>query len=498
MATKFVNKVQRLPDGKLIYTPVPVTTPSQAQPDMRTTVMRDSNGRAYAQTRPVTSTPSSQGTTSSATGSKALTGAVTGTYRAPTTGAISSVTADGVTGKVGQYTPAAKQENMVNTDKNRYINMYDQYADKTNAARDAFLKQLENRYLQDQESTNGVYDQAARQNYVTYRQNQKNLTGELNALGIRGGASESAAVRMNNAYGTNVAANDAARGSALTQLAQTYEGNVADYNREVDNQLAQAYATALENQAKYEDQQAAIERELSQQAWERQQAEDAVAREIAATNYARSMDEIDRAERQAQQRLAQEQADQEKADAEEEKAYQRKVYADQIKREEKEKEEAIKREEDAKKLEQYAAGLSRYTKIDTLKSMIDKIKKTKGWANDPYLYGKVQACNARIGEIKAAEAEAKKSGGGGGGGGGRSYRRSYGGGYGGGGSSSPSSSNGGGDSSSSSSSSPIEQGGKLVVSAAEDAYAKALAKQKKNGKKSSNSGGGGKMLAMTR
>ena len=100
-----------------------------------------------------------------------------------------------------------------NIDKNRYANQYNQYAQKTNATRDAYLKQLENRYANDQANTNATYDQAARQNYITYRQGQKNLAGELNSLGIRGGASESAAVRMNNAYGNNVATNDAARQS---------------------------------------------------------------------------------------------------------------------------------------------------------------------------------------------------------------------------------------------------------------------------------------------
>lgn len=168
-----------------------------------------------------------------------------------------------------------------NIDKSRYVNQYNQYAQKTNATRDAYLKQLENRYANDQANTNATYDQAARQNYITYRQGQKNLAGELNSLGIRGGASESAAVRMNNAYGNNVATNDAARQTALAQLAQNYADTTADYNRDIDNQLAQAYATALENQSKYEDEQ----RELARQEAIRQQT---LARELEEREYERA------------------------------------------------------------------------------------------------------------------------------------------------------------------------------------------------------------------
>ena len=214
------------------------------------------------------------------------------TAAAAATNANANATANAQQATQGGGNASSSVPALPKIDTSRYINQYNQYAQKTNATRDAYLKQLENRYANDQANTNSVYDQAARQNYITYRQNQKNLAGELNSLGIRGGASESAAVRLNNAYGTNVATNDAARGTALAQLAQNYADTTADYNRDVDNQLTQAYATALENQSRYEDEQRdlarqeairqeTLRRELEQQQYERQRYAEQVAREEA-------------------------------------------------------------------------------------------------------------------------------------------------------------------------------------------------------------------------
>lgn len=85
--------------------------------------------------------------------------------------------------------------------------------------------------------TNEQYDASAKQNYINYMQAQKNLASQLNSLGVRGGASESSAIRLNTNYGSNVAANEAARGTAVAGLREAYEKALFD--------LDQSYAQAL-------------------------------------------------------------------------------------------------------------------------------------------------------------------------------------------------------------------------------------------------------------
>ena len=132
--------------------------------------------------------------------------------------------------------------------------------------RDAFRKQTNESQTNDINKSNEQDDASGRQNYVNYMQAQKRLPGELNALGIRGGASESSLIRLGNTYGTNVATNEAARGSALAGIKQTYaqklsdydrdyRTTLADYDRDYNSRLASAYATAYQNQINWEKEQ---------------------------------------------------------------------------------------------------------------------------------------------------------------------------------------------------------------------------------------------------
>lgn len=83
-------------------------------------------------------------------------------------------------------------------------------------------------YDQDVNKANKQYDTAARQSFVNYRQNQAALPEQLSALGLTGGQSESANVALQTAYAGNLAANDAARQSALTDLGNTYQNSLGN------------------------------------------------------------------------------------------------------------------------------------------------------------------------------------------------------------------------------------------------------------------------------
>ena len=142
--------------------------------------------------------------------------------------------------------------------KTPYMDMYRDYANQQQNIRNAYRKQIEADQTAAINSSNAEYDNTARQNYINYMQAQKRLPSELNAMGIRGGASESSLLRLGTNYGSNVASNEASRNSAIAALRQQYADKLASYDEEWDNKLQQAYLTAVENQLKWEQEQQAL------------------------------------------------------------------------------------------------------------------------------------------------------------------------------------------------------------------------------------------------
>ena len=291
---------------------------------------------------------------------------------------------------------ANAQTEAANKRKDTYMqsveDQYDKWVAGQNELRDAYLKNMTERQTRDTEKARANYDNTARQNYINYMRAQKQLPEQLRQLGINGGASESSLIRLGTNYNTNVANNEMARAQALDNIASQYTDIINEYEMqyrqailarddakatqlaeylnawskelsdieaEKNNAINNAYASALENDISYGERQADKERE---QRWR----DEDLAREAQY--------------RKEDQALAKEQTQ-----------YERNRYAQEYKDSQLEK-----------KLEQYAAGLARYQSEDTLKKMAENIKKDKNWAKDPFKYGKVQAINARIGEIRAA------------------------------------------------------------------------------------------------
>lgn len=143
-----------------------------------------------------------------------------------------------------------------------HIDAYNKLANeyKTQATKD--LADINNRQSADLNKSNAQYDSTAKQNYINYMQAQKRLPSQLNALGIRGGASESSAIRLNTNYGTNVASNEAARNSAAESIRNAYAQQIADYNKNLNERLATARATAEQNQLAFEREQ--MDKDLQQ------------------------------------------------------------------------------------------------------------------------------------------------------------------------------------------------------------------------------------------
>lgn len=136
-----------------------------------------------------------------------------------------------------------------------YMDAYNTLANQYREQAKTDIANIEGRRDADLNKSNAQYDSTAKQNYINYMQAQKKLPSQLNALGIRGGASESSAIRLNTNYGSNVASNEAARNSAADSIRSAYAQQIEDYNKDLNERLAQAEATARQNQLTFEREQ---------------------------------------------------------------------------------------------------------------------------------------------------------------------------------------------------------------------------------------------------
>lgn len=136
-----------------------------------------------------------------------------------------------------------------------YMDAYNTLANQYREQAKTDIANIEGRRDADLNKSNAQYDNTAKQNYINYMQAQKKLPSQLNALGIRGGASESSAIRLNTNYGSNVASNEAARNSAADSIRSAYAQQIEDYNKDLNERLAQAEATARQNQLTFEREQ---------------------------------------------------------------------------------------------------------------------------------------------------------------------------------------------------------------------------------------------------
>ena len=242
-----------------------------------------------------------------------------------------------------------------------YLNIAQSYEDRARANLAAQEAVLAKQLAASQKSTNVGYDSAAAGNYVNYMRQQNALPEQLARQGVRGGASESAMTRIGNNYALNQGNTNAARASALGQLQTAYDTNIMNMRQNAEDNILNNNLALQQSLLQYDD-------TLAQRAAEE-------ARYIA---------EVERAARERAEDIARDDA----------------RYAT----EQGWKQKEWTRYSQEKKVEEYAAGLTRYTGskgIANLQKLRKNIKKDKNWASNPYKYGRVQAINARIGTIKA-------------------------------------------------------------------------------------------------
>lgn len=136
-----------------------------------------------------------------------------------------------------------------------YAEIYNQYAKQQGDLRNQFVKQLETNKANDTNKSNANYDNTAKQNYIKYMQQSRQLPESLNALGVNGGAAESSLIRLKTNYGNNMATNEANRNTAINEINNNYANKLTSYDEEFQNKLNTAYLTQMENQRKWEQEQ---------------------------------------------------------------------------------------------------------------------------------------------------------------------------------------------------------------------------------------------------
>lgn len=232
---------------------------------------------------------------------------------------------------------------------------------------EAMAKQL----ATSKQGTKSSYDSNASQNYINYMRQKNALPEQLRAMGVNGGASETAQTRMMNNYAMNQGANEASRASAIAQLQNSYDNNIANLRNALEERIADNNLALSQSQIQYDD-------TLAQRAAEE----------------ARYNAEVERAMRERAEDIARD---------EEWKQKEFDFTKQQYKKDQEWKQKEWTKLLRDQKLEQYAAGVEKYVTLSDIKKINDRIasiKKDKKWKKNKTKYGMVKALEARIGWIK--------------------------------------------------------------------------------------------------
>lgn len=182
------------------------------------------------------------------------------------------------------------------TKSNPYLDLYAEYEKRVQESLAKQQEALRNQLIQSKQGTSANYNSAAAANYLNYMKQQNAMPEQLARLGVNGGASETAAMRMANNYALNQGSNEASRNAALASLQSAYDTNSASLDQSANDKLANAYMNLAQAQIQYDDtlkereyqhEQDRLAREdaKEQQAYERKQAEEQLKREEKQASY---------------------------------------------------------------------------------------------------------------------------------------------------------------------------------------------------------------------
>lgn len=139
-----------------------------------------------------------------------------------------------------------------------YDTMYQNYAN--GLVNDGTFQAIENARSKANTMTNSQFDNSAKNYYTMYRQNQMAMPEKLSNLGVTGGASETALLKLMNQYSGNMYNNENSRNNTISTTNMQYDQQIADNSKNIAQQLADTYLK-LAQQAREEvlaEQQAAL------------------------------------------------------------------------------------------------------------------------------------------------------------------------------------------------------------------------------------------------
>lgn len=164
------------------------------------------------------------------------------------TSGVSPTSATPLTGiALGQQEEQAEQ--------NPYDAIYEAYQSMMNSNAAQQKAELDKLYAEMANNLNAGYDKSANNAYINYKQGQKALPEQLSQYGVTGGASESANLRLQAAYGTNLAENEYNRNSGLSDIRQNQIQQYSDVNSSLNSALADAYLQSSTQAAEWEQEQ---------------------------------------------------------------------------------------------------------------------------------------------------------------------------------------------------------------------------------------------------
>ena len=138
-------------------------------------------------------------------------------------------------------------------------NMYKNMQTQQNAA-------LQQAQQASEDQINNVYDMAARNYYQLYKTQKAKLPENLSKVGVTGGASESAQLKLMNDYSENLYKNESARNSQLESVNQNYNDKIAENSINTANKMANAYSQLAQQQLSYEREAKQAQQEAQAQA----------------------------------------------------------------------------------------------------------------------------------------------------------------------------------------------------------------------------------------
>ena len=138
--------------------------------------------------------------------------------------------------------------------KTPYMDLYNAFKEQTETKGGEYKENLRKQADITKGQVEQEYGKGAEEQYVSLKQQQKQLPAQLRTMGLGGGAAESSLIKLKSAYGQGLGALQEAKGQELSDIERSYLSSVSDYNLAQKQSLEDAYADYMAKQVAYDQQ----------------------------------------------------------------------------------------------------------------------------------------------------------------------------------------------------------------------------------------------------